>query len=170
MMQLRRTTRRAAFTLFEALLAIAILAMAITAVTMPFSAGAQNEQVDARRSLAVNFAQELMEEILAKPFYDPQSPDVLDPGPETGESGRDGFDNVDDYHGYTEEPGDITGFSGAVLEGPAAYGLSRHATAEYVYVSGQDTDNPPTFIRVVVEIRYQDQPTVTLSRLIYAMQ
>jgi MSHA pilin protein MshD len=155
------------FTLAEALLAAAILALAITAITMPFAAGAANEQVDGRQTLAVALAQEMMEEILAKPFDDPQG--ASSPGPETGETSRNRFDNVDDYHGYTETPGHIADGSGTVITGPAAAGLSRHVTAQYVYVTGQSTSGPATFIRVTVEVRHNNTPVVTLTRLVYKM-
>ena len=71
------------FTLMEALLATAILAMAIFAITMPFSTAAASEQLDGRQTLAVALAQEMMEEILAKPFDDPNGAST--PGPEPGD-------------------------------------------------------------------------------------
>lgn len=151
----------------EALLATAILAMAIFAVTMPFATAAASEQLDGRQALSTALAQEMMEEILAKPFDDPQGAST--PGPETGETTRSRFDNIDDYHGYNETPGHIADGSGTVITGAAAAGLSRHVTAEYVYVSGQDTGQPATFIRVAVEIRHDNTPLITLTRLAYKM-
>jgi MSHA pilin protein MshD len=157
-----------AFTLIEALLAAVILAMAVSAIAMPFTAGAQNEQVDARRTLAVSLAQEMMEEILTKPFDDPAG--VMTPGPEPGETSRNTFDNIDDYHGYTEPPGCITNLDGQFINTPASVGLSRYVTATYVYVSGQDTGQPPSFIRVSVVVKHRGLPLVTLSRLVYSMR
>jgi MSHA pilin protein MshD len=155
------------FTLAEALLAAAILAMAITAITMPFATGAASEQLDGRQTLAVALAQEMIEEILAKPFDDPQG--ASSPGPEGGETSRSRFDNIDDYHLYTETPGHIADGSGTVITGPAANGLSRHVTAEYVYVAGQDTGQPADFIRITVEVRHDNTPLITLTRLAYKM-
>ncbi|MDY6913941.1 MAG: prepilin-type N-terminal cleavage/methylation domain-containing protein [Planctomycetota bacterium] len=159
--------RSRAFTLLESLLAVVVLAMAVTAIIMPFTAAATNQQVDARRSLAVGLAQEIMEEILTKPFHDPQGSSSL--GPEIGETSRTLFDNIDDYHGYTEDPGGICSFDGAIIDEPESVGLSREVTAGYIYVSGQDVSEDPTFIRVVVEVKYSDQPLVTLTRLVYAL-
>ena len=48
--------------------------------------------------------------------------------------------------------------------------LAREVKATYVYVAGQDTGGPPTFIRVTVTVKYRDNPNVTLTRLVYAMQ
>jgi len=162
----RRQSERA-FTLLEALLAAVILAMAVAAIAMPFTAGAQNEMADARRTLAVALAQDLMEEILAKPFYDDQGATTL--GPDGGERSRAQFDNIDDYHGLTEAPGTIAGADGRIISDPAAVGLSRDVQVAYVYVSGQDTSKPATLVRVIVTVRYHGDPVVTLTRMVYAM-
>jgi type II secretory pathway pseudopilin PulG len=162
----RRRKRGPGFTLLEALLAAVVLAMAVTAITMPFTAGAQNEGFDARRTLAVSLAQEMMEETLTKPFDDPNG--IMTPGPEPGETSRDKFDNIDDYHGYKEPAGCITSLDGSIISSPASVGLSREVTCTYVYVNGQSP--PPTFIRVVVVVKHKDQPLVTLTRLVYAMR
>ena len=158
---------RAGFTLMEALLAAVILLIAITAITLPFAAGARAEQADARMCLAVSLAQEMMEEILAKPFADPQGATTV--GPDAGETRRARFDNVDDYHGYYEGPRQIADATGAVLTTPVAAGLSRTVTAQYVYVSGQDTGQPATFVRVTVTVAHDGSPLVTLTRLVYQM-
>ena len=156
------------FTLLESLLAATILAMAITAITAPFTAGAQNNHVQARRVLAVSLAQEMLEEILAKPFADPDG--ASSPGPESAEADRSQFDNIDDYHDYTESNGAIADAHGALADGPAAEGLSRSVSTTYVFVTGQDTGEAPTFIRVIVEMSYRDQPILTLTRLVYAIK
>ena len=122
MKKLRKTIEWG-FTMIEALLSASVLAMAITAITIPFTAAAQNEQVDARQTVAVSLAQEMMEEVLSKPFEDPNGSSSL--GPEPGESVRSLFDNIDDYDGYTEPEGLIAGISGAFISDPAATDLSR---------------------------------------------
>ena len=155
------------FTLVEALLAAAILAMAITAIVMPFTAGAQNEQSDARRILSASLAQEMMEEILTTPFYDPSG--FFVPGPDADETSRALYDAIDDYHGHDEWEGQIASIEGEVIHDSAAVGLSRHVTTQYTYVSGQDPGEDPTFISVSVAVRYRGNPVITLRRLVYAM-
>jgi len=157
-----------AFTLAEALLAAVVLAATIPAIAMPFTAAAQSQQAEGRFTVAVNLAQELMEEILSQPFRDPQGSSA--PGPESGETSRELFDNVDDYHGYAEPAGEIVAVNGQVVDCPVAAGLSRHVSADYVHVKDQDTSEPPLFVRVVVEMQYKGQTVVTLTRLVYAMQ
>ena len=158
---------RGGFTLVEALLASAILALVIVSVTIPFTSASQNEQAGGRQTLATSLAEEMMEEILSKPFYDPNG--YVTPGPDPGESSRGLYDNLDDYHGYSEAAGSIRNAAGDLCTDPLSYGLSRSVAAEYVYVSGQDTSGPPTFIRVTVTVSYRNQPVVRLVRLAYCV-
>ena len=148
-------------------MASVILAMAIAAITMPFTAGAQNQQADGSRTLAVDLAQELMEEIMSKPFQDPQGASQV--GPESGETSRAKFDNIDDYNNYTEAAGQIASWDGQVITDPAAADLSRRVTCTYVYVAGQDTGQPPSFIKVKVDVLSKNTPIVTLTRLAYCL-
>lgn len=164
----RATQRAGGFTLLESLIAAVVLAGAISAVVWPFSVGAQNELASERRTLASCLAQELMEEVLSKPFDDPDGDGSL--GPDGGESTRADYDNIDDYHGYTEDAGQIQSFDGEVMaDGAGAY-LSRNVTTGYVYVSGQDVGEDPTFISVTVEVQYRGLPIATMTRLVYSVQ
>lgn len=169
-MKRQRAQFETGFTLLEALLASVVLAMAVGAMTMPFVAGARNEQDDARRTLAVALAQEMMEEVLAKPFEDDDEVAHLAVGPDAGERDRSDFDNMDDYDAYEEAAGAIANLDGQVIQDAAAAGLSRHVTASYVYVTGQTTENDPNFLRATVEIRHDGQTIVRLARLVYGMQ
>jgi hypothetical protein len=150
----------------EAMLASSLLAASVLAVTMPFNAGAQNEQADARMSLACALGQEMMEEILAHEFWDANG---VNPGPETGQT-RATFDSLDDYHGYAESEGSIQNVRSQVCTEAAAVGLSRSVAATYVYVAGQDTSRPPTCIRLDVSIMHKGQLVLKLSRLVCARQ
>lgn len=147
-------------------MAITLLAVCITAITGPFVAGAQNDQEDARSALATTLASEMMEEVMAADYDDPDGPGKL--GPESGESSRAKFDNIDDYDGYTESEWLIANRSGDVATGAAAEGLSRSVEVDYVYVSGQAGSDPATFVRITVMVSHHDRPLVTLVRLRYA--
>ena len=149
------------FTLIEALLASVVMAIVVGAVVMPFTAGAANTAQNARSTLAVNLAQDLMEEILAKPFSDPD-------GSEAGETGRSNWDDMDDYDGYGEVEGAIAGFDGVTVDDPASVALTRRVRVERVYVAGQDQSEEPTFLRITVDVHYHGEKVVTLSRLAYA--
>ena len=155
-------------TLVESLLAGVILSACIFTVTAPFTTGIYNDQMQERWTQAGNLAEELMEEIISKDFSDPQV--AGGPGPEVGETSRALFDNIDDYHGLVEQAGAVTDFTGQLLSSAASEGLSRHVTADYVYVSGQETSQPPSFIRVKVQVRYFGTPLVSLTRLVYSAE
>jgi type II secretory pathway pseudopilin PulG len=153
----------AGLALVEALLATVILAMAATATLMPFTAAAQAACGDARSALAVNLAQDLMEEILSRNFQDPD-------GSQQGEGGRRGWDDMLDYAGYAEAEGQISSLDGSLVQDAAAVGLSRQVDVGGVYVAGQDTSQPPTFLRITVEVRYHGAAAQTVSRLVYQNQ
>lgn len=162
-MRHRRPPDRRGVTLLEALIAAALLAMVAASVIVPFTAAAQANAQDARQTLAIHLAEDLMEEILSKSFGDPD-------GTEAGEGGRGEWDDMDDYDGYDEPPGTMAGFDGAAVVDPAAAHLSRHAVVTPVHLPGQDVGQPETFVRIIVEVRYHGDPIVTLCRLAYENQ
>ncbi len=167
MTQMTQRGAQTAFTLIESLLAAAILAMSITAVTIPFTSAAKNEQINARKTVATSFAQELMEEILTRSFEDSQPSSARNPGPEGDEYSRCDFDNIDDYDGYTDKPAETSVLGGEISKHPSAMDLVRKVTTEYVYVTGQEISGEPEFIRILVEITYHQRSIVRLSRLVF---
>lgn len=168
--QRSRRGARAGFTLIEALVASVILGFAITAIAAALMAGARQNSASVQYTVAVNLAQSLLDEILARPFSDPQAPSSFSLGPDTGEFARERFDNVDDYDGYAEPSGGLKSPNGTVLDDPTLTGFSRSVSAAYVYLPGQDKGGAPTFIRVEVTVEYDDRPLVTLKRLISSVE
>lgn len=106
----RRRGHRLGLTVVEAMMALAVLSVAVLAVSHAVVAGQTHARGGDDAMRAVDLAQDLMEEILALSYRDPDGTSTL--GPETGETGRSSFDNVDDFHGYTETVGTITDFAG----------------------------------------------------------
>lgn len=164
----RQQKRWDAFTLVEAMLAAVILSMTVSSIIMPFVAGAQNDLANAYQALAVTLAQDMMEEILAKPFSDPDDGNRV-PGPDGSESaGRELYDNIDDYDGYTEPTGMIVPFEPELLTNPLTVQFARRVTVTYVRVAGQDVSEPADFCRVAVQVDRDPNNLVTLTRLVYA--
>lgn len=160
------------FTLIEALMAAVILAIAVAAAIMPFTCGVRTQDVEGRQTLAVGLASDLMEEVLLRPFEEPfDSDDEVEPvsrfGPDSGETSRWDFSAMDDYDGYEEADGGLLDHDGKRITDEAAAGVSRHVTVEYVYVSGQDVSEAPTFMRVSVEVRHNGTEVVKLTRLVH---
>ena len=156
MMKAKNVQFRRGMTLMEALLASVMLSMGASAVLLPFSVGAQSEQEDARRTFALYLGRELMEEIISKPFDDPQGSEAL--GPDGGESSRALFDNIDDYDGYEDGYNTsidrIVGMNEQTIDAAAIEGLQREVVIKYVHVSGQDVGDDPNFVRIEVKMKY----------------
>lgn len=161
-MSTRHSNSAQAFTLLESLLASSLLATAVVGIIVPFVAGDQNQLDDSRRTLATSLAQELMEEILTKSFNDQGV------GPESGETSRSLYNCINDYNGYTESAGHILDNCGNIVTDPAGVGLSRTVTVSYVTVPGQTPVTPPIFACVTVEIKYDGNSILKLTRLVYS--
>jgi type II secretory pathway pseudopilin PulG len=154
------------FTLVEAVIATALLVLVAAAVLQPFQIAATLRDEEAHRTSATFLAEQLMEEILARPFDDPDGDSA--PGPESDESTRADYDNVDDYHGHTEPAGQLTDATGEAIDDTIARDLNRSATVEYVYVDQQSGQEDPTIALVTVSVFRAGQRLVRLSRLVRA--
>jgi hypothetical protein len=150
--------------MIEGLLASAILAVAAAAMLFPFTVGAQNNSIVVDQAAAVNLAEALMEEILSKPFYDPQG--ASSPGPESGETNRSLFDNIDDYDNYSESAGAMVDSSGEAISDASLSTYGRSVDVSYTYVPGQDTGEDPTFATVTVTVTSGEKTVHTLTRLV----
>lgn len=94
-----------AFTLIEVLIALALLGAAVIAVTQAVTAGQMQSHAALHRAHATMLAEAMIEEILSKPYGDPQPP--------LGSSGpRGDFQEIGDYHGFEESPGEIADHAG----------------------------------------------------------
>ena len=91
--------QRSAFTLAEGLLAAVVLAVAVAGLMAPMSASYQQTRNVKQTAQAISMAQQLLDEIISRPFADPTDLSTT-LGPEADETGRTYFDNIDDYHGY----------------------------------------------------------------------
>ncbi|MBI1337600.1 MAG: hypothetical protein GC164_11625 [Phycisphaera sp.] len=109
-------SRAVGFTLMEVLIASTILAFSVAAITQAIVAGQTQSYEALHEYRALSLAEALMEEILAKPYDDPEG--ATDIGPDAGETTRALFDNVDDYHGYTEAAGTVADEAGLVYPAP----------------------------------------------------
>jgi hypothetical protein len=120
--------RRRAFTLIEAALATAVLGVLLVTALNALGALAAGRRSMADRALARGLADDLLAEIGALPFRDPVTPAAaIGPDADDVPAGRDGFDDVDDYHGLVESrPLDPTG------KNLTPDGWARSVTVEYV--------------------------------------
>ena len=114
-----RGARKRALTLVEAMMSAMILAVVAVAASQAIVAGQMQTYDAMHRQRALTLADSLMDEILRLPYDDPDGSST--PGPESGEI-RTTFDNLDDFHGFTEA-GSRTIAAGSLVDATGtAYG------------------------------------------------
>ena len=101
-------TSRLGFTAFEALIATAILAFLVAAVSGALMAGRQQSKLARDTLYASMLAKALMDEVMRLPATDPNNSTTM--GPDAGETrnGSTAFNCVKDYNSYTDGPNNIT--------------------------------------------------------------
>ena len=145
-------------------MATTILAIIATGAALPFIAGTQQIQHAAKLEQAVGFGEALMEEILARPFYE-SDVRLASPGPGAGETSRDLYNNMDAFDGLTESSGGLRDFQNTAVTDEAASGLWRSATVQYVRLPDQPADDRLAFVHIQVLVYQDGELLVRLDRL-----
>ena len=153
------------FTLAEALLASTILAIVGATTTLPFVAGVQRTNEAARLEQAVSLGQAMMEEVLARPFFEPGMRTPA-PGPGPGETSRDKFDNLDDFHGFTESATGLKDYRNVAITDTSCAGLWRDVTVTYVTFPNQAASDTNSYVSIRVRVMDGNAPLVTLNRIV----
>ena len=135
--------RQRGFTLAEALMAAVVLGIAAAGVLLPFSSGAAARAEGMRRTLGAKLASHMVEEIISKPF-----------------------DEIIDYDGYSESEGQLKDAAGAVYTDSNYIKFSRDVSCEYVYVPQESGTGEPLFIRITVQVHWNNRPVASISRLV----
>ena len=111
-----RRAKQSGFSLIELVIAISILAIALTSVVVSVNSVLNQANVPHIESRAVSLALAYLEEILAKPFDENTPPGglpacdavactaLVDFGTDPGDPNRAQYDDVDDYHNLTDNP------------------------------------------------------------------
>ncbi len=159
--------RQGGFTLVEAALSTILVAVMFVAALNTVGAAQLAQHQAALVGRGRMFASSLMQEILQQSYQEPGTTWVL--GREAGESdtSRTAYDDVDDYHGWTESP--LVAKDGTAL--PNSANWSRTVTVEWVdpqqpkQVRGTETGAKR--ITVVAAFRNVPQATVVAVRTAY---
>lgn len=159
------TNRSRGFTLVETLIAAAILAATVVAVLSPVFASYKQAQAMEETTIASSLARQLLDEITAKPFLDPQD-GVVSNGPADDEKSRAAFDDIGDYDGYSDTTAALTESSGAAVnwKNPAVY--TRKATVKFRTAPNGADGTSGDFAMVTVTVSSSDGHTVTAQRLV----
>ena len=147
------TRRLAGFTLVEMVVTIVILAIALVGVAGMVGLGSSNSADTLVQTRAIALAESYLDEILGRRFDERSAVGGNDPcfglvggdrctaeanfGPDGGESGRDTFDDVDDYHDLREGDGETTPISDA--EGETRPEYANYHVEVSVRYAGDDT-------------------------------
>ncbi len=101
----RRQPFRRAFSLPEVIISTFIVGMLLVTAMKVVGTATSGQLDNAEQGRAALLAHALMAEILELSYREPDDPPVF--GPESGEgtgNTRNGYDDVDDYHGWTATP------------------------------------------------------------------
>lgn len=157
---------RHGLTLIESLIAATVLSIVATSALLPFTAGASHALAAIRLQKATAYAQAMMEEVLARPFYGPDGT-TNPPGPDTAfEDRRQRYDDLDDFNGFTEQVTGMRDYINQPITDPDATGLWRDVTITYVSFPGQQAADTNSYILVRVRVWDGDALLATLHRLV----
>ncbi len=121
-----------------------VLSLAAAGVLLPFADGASVQAEGLHRSLAASLANDLLERVISTPF-----------------------DQVaHDWHGYTEEQGQLKDASGTTITDPIYANYSRDVSCDYRYVPQQGGVAAPNFALASVRVYYRGEQIAAVHRLI----
>ena len=114
------------------MLAVSILAVAVLALEQAVVTAQRTTTEGLKEVRALELCEAMFEEIAGQPYWDPNGNQTL--GPEAGETTRQKYTNMDDYHGLTEKAGAIYDARGTLY--PTAYqGFTRSVSCAYTTLS-----------------------------------
>ncbi len=105
-------------------MAVMILSMAVAGITQAVLSGQQQMNDALHSRCGMTLAESMMERIVALDYNDPNG--VVTPGPESAGV----YDNIDDYHGFTETTGNCKDAAGAAYSSDFAT-FRRSVTCVY---------------------------------------
>ena len=145
-------------------MATTVLCIVTASSALPFSAGVQQANAAARLEQATAYGQALMEEILGRPFF-PASNRTASPGPDSGETNKTLYDQLDDFDGYTEASTGMRDYLNQPITDSTATGLYRTASVQYISFTGQAANDTNSFVRIIVRVWDGNANLVTLTRV-----
>ncbi len=156
--------KRKGFTLIEILIALVILSMGIAMLITMFTVGMDGVIANQVRTQATNLAQDLMDEIMGKEFWDPQTQSATF-GHE--ENYRSEYDDVDDYSDWKNKipPLDVMGSSVGTAYADFTRSVSVAFVSAYDLQTPMGTGANTPCKRIIVYVEHSDIATVSLYGL-----
>jgi hypothetical protein len=153
------------------MMASIVLAIAVVGVAASVTASYKQADDSQETAVALSLGRQLLEEIAAKPYADPTD-GTMTLGPESGETSRALFDNLDDYHNYTDRANSgtstLTTLDGSSLSvGGGTQVYVRTVTVEYRTTPSGSSAASGDFARVLVRVTTPTKgDKISLSRLV----
>ncbi len=157
------TRSRRAFTLIEAAVAVAIVAIALAATMTAIGASRVDQYRAGRLRQAHALAEDLMAEILRQPYQEYLGTPLGTDGGTEWFSGRSNYDDVDDYNGWAGSPPEDA--AGNELTPFSRY--TRRAMVDYSSPANPEQTLPVDMgiKRVVVQVEFDGNNLVTLTAI-----
>lgn len=152
--------------MIEAVTALAVLGIAVGAILTPMTVAIEQKTRAMKQTQAVILAEQLIEECCSQTLwsYDAQWP-TLGPSPE--ETWRNVYDEVVDYHNFSETPEQFGPVYGPTLQtSDFPPNMRRSVWMQEYYLPGQRTFYTPSVMMLTVRVYDGDEELVTLRRLI----
>jgi MSHA pilin protein MshD len=150
------------FTLMEALIASVILSVVVVALTQAVLAGQQQTYDALLQGRGMALAEAMMEEVLSKPYADPEGAVAL--GPDAGETSRALHDNMDDFHNLNETAGNLRDAANTLY--PTLFQVfTRVVSARYTTVNVPALGGAQNCLEVTVTVSNRGR-TWTIVRVI----
>ncbi|UCD48764.1 MAG: type II secretion system protein [Phycisphaerales bacterium] len=157
-----------AFTIVEAVISTVIVSVMLVAALTTVGASRLIQQKVAMRNRGRLLAESLLAEIVQQAYDDPSDPAVF--GPESGEQtgDRSDFDDVDDYHNWSQSPPEDK--NGVAI--PEADGWQRTVTVQWVdpLDPTQSKSGETKAKRITVTARHNNMSHATLVAIRAAHQ
>jgi Tfp pilus assembly protein PilV len=158
-----RSLRRRAFTLAESLIASTILGAAIVGTMGPLCVSQQQTQSMWESSTSMSLARELLEEIAAMPYLDPDG--TQRSGPRGTQTTRSQYTSIGDYNGYTDSTSALASMEGTTLSIGCAGAYSRSVKVQYQTTRNGSASGSGNYALVTVTVTAPSKATYTLSRM-----
>lgn len=155
-----------AFSLVEAVLCIALVGVALVAALRTVGASARAQAVASRQAVGTQLAADLMAEILAQAYEEPDGLTELMAERDDVPGDRSTFDDVDDFDGLSESPPRRR--DNTALDGFDSW--RREVAVDMVPAEDPDVDPPPVsgqtgVKRIVVRVYHGDHLAAELRAL-----
>ena len=157
--------RRRGFTLVESLIASVVLAVAVVGIAGTIAASYQQTKDQVSVAEATQLARQLIEEISARPFEVPAGSASNAVGWSGGNPNRSLYDDVSDYHGYTDSSTSIAMPSGGTQSFGTAGPYIRSVSVTSGPVPQGHTAPAGDFKQVKVTVTRPRGPAIVISKV-----